>query len=754
MSRPTNLRARLLGTPELLWRGQAIEPASRKGLALICVLAVEGGSVTRSDLAELLWGIGRVQNVRQELTNLRGLLGAQEWLDPGDPVSADIDSDVSELENAYVAGNYERVLSLYRAPLLARFEVPRAPAFHDWLEVERERLEELFRNALRKHASDLEMSGDSAGALEHLDRLIAIDPLDESAYRSAMRLSGERGELTAGLNYYSVLRRALAEQLGTEPLEETNALFERLAAARQAASEKRARRERRLAEAAQRLEGPPLLLARLVALGGGEQPLEALADAAEVTKSEITAAFETLQAGELLNGLCLAPTAKESVLDAMPEPVGRHLAGRMARALARLEQPPGEVAKWHLRAHESHLAAGHFERAASASEAAMEHGTAIAQMLRAVWATESGSERARLLLNLERLCSVAGDAPLREAALVELEDEAFLLQDDALLVEVRLRRAGQRIEAGSTEEAGELAAAAATAARRIGRSDLLARAEQAAGAAAFHAGNLDGAQEAFLRMVESGDPEYQLPALNNLGALAGIRGDHRAAIHHHERALTLARQLGRHEMTASLLNNLGASNDRAGEYGRAAESFAEAAQLYEAIGNSQGEATAWINAANVRIREGLISEAARHLKRAAALEARLEAPPVTCRLLTVRAELHSARGEFSSAQKLLKRALRVAREIGDERQGAVVAFNLAMTRRRLDPTTDQDESRGALGRLEELQLNDVLPFAYAEMGAVATDEAEVREWRAKLEPFGANPHVRALADELERRTSG
>ncbi len=225
----SHLIAELLGRPLLSWQGEIIRPRSEKACALLYTLAVRGEAVERSTLAELLWGEGRYHNLRQVLSALRHLPGAEHWLEDGDPLSLHVACDVSNFETAVTEGRYADALTLWRGPLLTGVNVANAPAFTDWLEVERRRLTGLLRHALQGRAAQLAEAGQTGAALELLYRLLELDPLDESAHRTVMRLEFARGHLQAALAQYERCCRVLLEELGVEPMAETRALADLIA---------------------------------------------------------------------------------------------------------------------------------------------------------------------------------------------------------------------------------------------------------------------------------------------------------------------------------------------------------------------------------------------------------------------------------------------------------------------------------------------------------------------------------------------
>jgi len=220
------LEARLLGRPRFTWDGVVLRFPTHKSLALVAHLAVRREGVPRAELAEVLWTTGSPANVRPELHRLRGLPGADTWLDAGEVVSVRVETDLARFERAAREGRPHDALRVHpEGALLLRGVEPRgASAFDDWLAGERARVERLLRESLRSHALALERSGDLAGALRHVRRLLALDPLDESAHRAAMRCEYRRDRVEAAIAHYEACRRVLADELGTEPLPETRAL--------------------------------------------------------------------------------------------------------------------------------------------------------------------------------------------------------------------------------------------------------------------------------------------------------------------------------------------------------------------------------------------------------------------------------------------------------------------------------------------------------------------------------------------------
>lgn len=219
----------LLGRPCVLWHGREVALKTRKSLALVAYLALEG-CTRRSHLAELLWteldpSRGRA-NLRREVYRLRDtpiwtlLEVGDEQLGFRDPVRTDL-TDFREHINAHLI---REALALCRGSLLEGMDLGGAGAYEEWLTAQRTLQMAEFQSTLEQHARALELGGDLRGALEAQLRLLRTDELQEHAHAEVMRLHALLGERGQALRHFEQLRAVLAEQLGLEPLPETVAL--------------------------------------------------------------------------------------------------------------------------------------------------------------------------------------------------------------------------------------------------------------------------------------------------------------------------------------------------------------------------------------------------------------------------------------------------------------------------------------------------------------------------------------------------
>jgi TolB-like protein len=128
-----------------------------------------------------------------------------------------------------------RATALYRGDLLDGLDV-RDPAFEEWLLFERQRLRDLARAALAKVLDRHVATGthDQAGVAAR--RLLALDPLHESAHRALMRIYAQQGQAALALKQYQLCRDALQDELGVKPEAETERLYQSIREKRAMAS--------------------------------------------------------------------------------------------------------------------------------------------------------------------------------------------------------------------------------------------------------------------------------------------------------------------------------------------------------------------------------------------------------------------------------------------------------------------------------------------------------------------------------------
>jgi DNA-binding SARP family transcriptional activator/tetratricopeptide (TPR) repeat protein len=227
--------------------GQEIKIASRKGRALLAYLAARlGESHSRDRLATLLWEdtdeeLART-SLRQALAALRKSLpqAAQNILRT-DTESVALDAqavatDIEALRRALSAGTTSEVRNIlehYQGELLEGVDA-RSAAFDDWLSQERLVLRRQVTESLQKLTTLCIANDDSDSALAACTRLVALEPLNESAHRTIMELHAKRNAYAEALRQYRICRDALRRELDVSPEPATDALYRNLMQRRRA----------------------------------------------------------------------------------------------------------------------------------------------------------------------------------------------------------------------------------------------------------------------------------------------------------------------------------------------------------------------------------------------------------------------------------------------------------------------------------------------------------------------------------------
>lgn len=230
------LAVRVLG--ELTVDGFDTAVLDRKARGLLLLLALACGRPVPVDaIVEGLWGDrppgSPADQVAVLASRVRRLLGRErvERIDQGYRLHADwtdlteLDAVVHEAERRLAAGETGAAASAARAAVaLLRGPVPEVRAEAAWAAAEHATATRLVQRARRVAASGLLAAGEWRDALELASADLVADPLDEQAARTVMRAHVAGGRPAQALAVHADLRATLADELGTDPAEETAAL--------------------------------------------------------------------------------------------------------------------------------------------------------------------------------------------------------------------------------------------------------------------------------------------------------------------------------------------------------------------------------------------------------------------------------------------------------------------------------------------------------------------------------------------------
>lgn len=246
------LTARLFGPLELVVDGRELGARDLGGIKprqLLELLLVERGHVIPKErLAELLWGETRPVNVPATLdtyaSTLRQALepdrargrsryvvgGGGGLTVPANVTEVDLerfDALVGQADVHIRAGEPGRARGLLEDALaLVRGDVLEDEPYAAWAL----RLREVYgQRAIAARLSTAEAAlaeGDSVAALAHAQEVVAGDRTREAGYRVVMLAAYRLGRQDEALGAFEHCRRALADELGVDPLPETVALHE------------------------------------------------------------------------------------------------------------------------------------------------------------------------------------------------------------------------------------------------------------------------------------------------------------------------------------------------------------------------------------------------------------------------------------------------------------------------------------------------------------------------------------------------
>lgn len=259
---------RVLGRPEVEHADLPVHFRTRKTLALLLYLVLEGGRPSRSQLASLMWpdsdeDHGRMA-LRGTLMHLRTALQEPPSSPPDElsvhllsegttlrfVTSHDLDLDLltvqqawqhartlerrrsplSAEETARMLDSLQQALALVRGRLCDQFRLPDAPAFEEWLNSQRITWQLRLHVIYDQLARLFEERGDLEQTRQTLLRWSSFDPLHEEAIRRLMQVQQAQGDRIAALTIFEHFRRRLWQDLHARPSADLTDLVKQLRA--------------------------------------------------------------------------------------------------------------------------------------------------------------------------------------------------------------------------------------------------------------------------------------------------------------------------------------------------------------------------------------------------------------------------------------------------------------------------------------------------------------------------------------------
>ena len=232
-------KLRLLGAIQLEnGDGESVQFRSRRAVALLVYLILQNRPIPRSQLVQLIWpdktekqGRGNLRWVLSYLSSVlpdaiqRTRYTVQFDCPPGSTV------DLLDIQSALASDNFDRLEKLLLATdgeFMAGFYFDESAEYETWLITQRETWRLRLFEALEMLIEQRVASRDNEAALLCAEKWLALEAWEEKAHRWAMTLLARMGRTDAALEQYERCWRILAEELGTEPTDETTALYRRL----------------------------------------------------------------------------------------------------------------------------------------------------------------------------------------------------------------------------------------------------------------------------------------------------------------------------------------------------------------------------------------------------------------------------------------------------------------------------------------------------------------------------------------------
>lgn len=247
------LKLHLFGVPQIYLDDTPVTDfVTRKALALFIYLATNRRVQPRDKLAALLWrdvAEKQAQNsLRRVLPNLRHLVGSHLRIerhavafDEQQPFWMDVDHFRTTLaalpplpaqaqrEAAFITPvDVENALALYEHEFLDSFFVDDAPAFEEWLLLQREELRNLALRGFTYLTEYYLAQNNFAAGLATTQRLLLIEPWQETAHYQRMQLFMRSGQRMEALDQYESCRKMLSEEFGIQPSTVMTGLYEQI----------------------------------------------------------------------------------------------------------------------------------------------------------------------------------------------------------------------------------------------------------------------------------------------------------------------------------------------------------------------------------------------------------------------------------------------------------------------------------------------------------------------------------------------
>ena len=244
-------RVRLFGTFEAWVKHRHVDSkawSTRKSRLIFAMLVVRRGQdVSRDQILEYLWPgmdeararnnfyvhwsamrkalMGETRSACPYVENIGGLCRIAS-----DLVTSDLEEFESQLARARQAdaagdlasalAGYHRVAEIYTGDLLP------GDLYDDWFSALRDKCRQEHSDSMLRASRLLDEAGNTQKAIQLLRKALAYDPWREDLYQAALTYQIATGQRSAAVMTYLECRSRLSEDLGLDPSEETQGLYQ------------------------------------------------------------------------------------------------------------------------------------------------------------------------------------------------------------------------------------------------------------------------------------------------------------------------------------------------------------------------------------------------------------------------------------------------------------------------------------------------------------------------------------------------
>jgi DNA-binding SARP family transcriptional activator/predicted ATPase len=239
-----------MGEPQIfLGENKLVQFQYRKSVALLAFLAATKKNYNREYLADFLWrnlseknahaGLRKtLSDINKETPNFLTIENHKIALLNSPSIEVDCFSfeqtilalrqkSFEEISNAQIE-RLEHILPFYQAPFMNGFFIKNAPAFENWVLLQREYYSGLLKEALLKISHFAYHTGQYQKSMEYSRHLLSNEPTQEEAHYNLMSIYALNGQRTLALKQYEICRQALLDTFGSMPNQKIVELYKRI----------------------------------------------------------------------------------------------------------------------------------------------------------------------------------------------------------------------------------------------------------------------------------------------------------------------------------------------------------------------------------------------------------------------------------------------------------------------------------------------------------------------------------------------